>query len=144
MKVLYLDLDHAVEIHDYIISESGGTHGILNSGSLESVLEHIKNDLYYPEFLDKISHLSFAINKNHAFNDGNKRTSIALAAFFLSLNGYDHCISSFIREMENYAVWIPENKISKELLHDVIEDIIMGEFSEETQIAVMNALSKES
>ncbi|ACS81794.1 type II toxin-antitoxin system death-on-curing family toxin [Maridesulfovibrio salexigens] len=142
MKVFYIDLAHAVEVHDYIISESGGTHGVLNSGSLESVLELIKNDSYYPDFLDKIAHLCFAINKNHAFNDGNKRTSIALGAFFLSLNGYDYCVSSFIREMENYAVWIAENKIHKELLRNVIEDITMGEFREETHIAVMNALSK--
>ncbi|WP_321401169.1 type II toxin-antitoxin system death-on-curing family toxin [Maridesulfovibrio sp.] len=144
MKVLYLDITHAIEIHDYIISESGGTHGVLNSGILESVLEHIKNDLYYPEFLDKITHLCFSINKNHAFNDGNKRTSIALSAFFISLNGYDHCISLFIQEMENFVVWIAENKISKELLREIIEDIIMGEFREETQIAVINAISDQS
>ncbi|WP_319777675.1 type II toxin-antitoxin system death-on-curing family toxin [Maridesulfovibrio sp.] len=111
---------------------------------MESVLEHIKNDLYYPEFLDKITHLCFSINKNHAFNDGNKRTSIALSAFFISLNGYDHCISLFIQEMENFVVWIAENKISKELLREIIEDIIMGEFREETQIAVINAISDQS
>jgi len=141
MSVLYIDSTHAIEVHDYIIENSGGTSGILNSGSLESILEHIKNDFYYPEFLDKITHLCFSINKNHAFNDGNKRTSIALSAFFLTINGYDHCVSLFIREMENYVIWIAENKISKNLLRDVIEDIIMGEFREKTQIAVMNAIS---
>lgn len=144
MPVLYIDSTHAIEVHDYIIETSGGTSGILNSGSLESVLEHIKNDLYYPEFLDKIAHLCFSINKNHAFNDGNKRTSIALGAFFLTVNGYDHCVSLFIQEMENYVIWVAENKVSKELLRDVIEDIIMGEFREETQIAVMNAISEKN
>jgi death-on-curing protein len=85
----YFDIHYAFEVHDWIIENSGGFPGTNNPGLLESALEHIQNDLYYPEIQDKLTHLVFSINKFHAFADGNKRSSIALGAYFLELNGYD-------------------------------------------------------
>jgi death on curing protein len=35
----------------------GGDDGILDIGKLESVLDHIQNDDYYPVFVDKLTHL---------------------------------------------------------------------------------------
>jgi len=75
---VYFDIEHAIRTHRFIIENSGGIPGIIETGKIESVLEHIQNDLYYPEFEDKLTHLVFSVNKFHAFNDGNKRTSIAL------------------------------------------------------------------
>ena len=43
----------------------------------------------------------------------NKRTSIALGAFFLELNGLDSIVSKFIIEMENISVHVADNKIEK-------------------------------
>jgi death on curing protein len=140
---IYFDVKHALEVHDIIIQKSGGRKGILNQGYLESILYHIQNDNYYPEFLDKITHLCFSVNKLHSFIDGNKRTSIALSAYFLKINGYEHCILHFIREMENIAVWIAENKVKKDLLRNIIEDIIMLEDREETKLALLCAISNE-
>jgi death on curing protein len=77
VKTFYFDILHAIEVHDWIIDNSGGLHGINNIGLLESALEHIQNDLYYPDFFHELTHLLFAINKFHAFTDGNKRSSIA-------------------------------------------------------------------
>jgi death-on-curing protein len=143
LKTIYFDIKHAVEVHDMIIEKSGGKKGALNIGYLESALCHIQNDTYYPEFLDKITHLCFSVNKFHSFNDGNKRTSIALSAYFLEINGYDYCIEIFIREMENVAVWVAENKVKKDLLKNIIEDIIMLENREETKLAILCAISEE-
>lgn len=53
---------------------------------LNSIIEFIKNDDYYPELEDKVTHLMFSINKNHIFADWNKRSSIYFSAYFLSLN----------------------------------------------------------
>jgi death-on-curing protein len=85
---LYFDTIHAISVHDDIIVKSGGNSGILNIGLLESVLEHIKNDIYYPSIEEKITHLFYSVNKNHAFNDGNKRSAIALSAYFMEINCY--------------------------------------------------------
>ncbi len=139
MPIIYFDVRHAIHVHDYIIEHSGGTGGVLDIGRLESVLELVKNDDYYPDFIDKITHLCFSINKNHAFNDGNKRTSIALSAYFLLLNGYDYCVSMFMNEMENVAVWVADNIVDKGLLKDFIFDIIMEESREETKLALIRA-----
>ena len=125
--VLYFDVIHVIEIHDWIIEQSGGLQGVKDTSQLESTLEHIKNDLYYPSFEEKLNHLVFAVNKFHAFNDGNKRSSISLGAYFLELNGYDFCVKKFVAEMENIAVWVAENKISKELLLKLISSMIMDD-----------------
>jgi death on curing protein len=82
MEFKYFDVEHGILVHDYIIDNSGGKPGPLNIGLLESVIEHVQNDTYYPELEDKVCHLFFSINKNHAFNDGNKRSSIILSAYF--------------------------------------------------------------
>jgi death on curing protein len=128
----YFDSAYAVKLHDWVIENSGGLPGTNNLGLLESALEHIQNDLYYPEIQDKLTHLVFSIIKFHAFMDGNKRSSIALGSYFLELNGYGFLVKKFVLEMENIAVWIAEGIISKELLCELIQSIIFEEdFSEE-------------
>jgi death on curing protein len=142
MKLLYFPVEYAIKEHDKIIEISGGLAGINNIGNIQSPLEHIQNDDYYPEIEDKITHLVFSINKNHAFVDGNKRSSIALGAFFLELNGFDSLVSTFIRRMENITVDIADNRIDKELLHKIVTSIIYeDDYSEELKLEIINALS---
>ena len=86
MAFAYFDTSHAIEVHDEIINQSGGVLGILNINLLESVIEHVQNDLYYPDLEHKLTHLFYSSNKNHSFQDGNKRASIALSAYFLEIN----------------------------------------------------------
>ncbi len=137
----YFDIYYAVKTHDWIIDNSGGFPGANNLGLLESALEHIQNDLYYPEIHHKLTHLVFAINKFHAFIDGNKRSSIALGAYFLEINGYHFLIKKFVLEMENIAVWVAEGKIAKELLCELIESLIFEEdFSEELKLKLACAV----
>jgi len=141
LKTLYFDLAHAIREHDWIIENSGGLPGMREIGYLESTLDHIQNDLYYPEFHDKLTQLVFAINKFHTFNDGNKRSSIALGAFFLELNGYDYCVKKFVVEMENISVWLAEGKISKELLGEIILSLINDEdYPESLKLLMFEAI----
>lgn len=140
---IYFDTEHAIRTHDFIIENSGGNSGIIEIGKVESVLEHIQNNLYYPDFEDKITHLVFSVNKFHAFNDGNKRTSIALGAYFLEVNGIEYCIDKFIIEMENIAVYVADNKIDKELLREIINSILTeDDFNEELKLKIIDALSE--
>lgn len=142
MTLLYFTADYAMKTHDKIIEVSGGINGVKDFGNLESPLEHIQNDIYYPELEDKITHLVFSINKNHAFIDGNKRTSIALGSFFLELNGMDNMVSKFIIEMENIAVHVADNKIDKQLLHEIISSLIYeNEYSEELKLKIIHCIS---
>jgi death-on-curing protein len=144
MSFNYFDIAHAIETHDFIINESGGSHGIRDIGLLESVLDHIQNDFYYPEFETKVTHLVFSVNKSHAFSDGNKRSSIALGAYFLELNGLEYCVDRFIIEMENISVHVADNRIDKDLLHEIIYSIINeDDFSEELRLKIIDAINQE-
>lgn len=140
---IYFDIEHTIRTHDFIIENSGGNSGIIEIGKIESVLEHIQNDLYYPEFEDKLTHLVFSVNKFHAFSDGNKRTSIALGAYLLEVNGIEYCIDKFIREMENIAVYVADNKIDKDLLREIICSILIeDDFNEELKLKIIDVLSE--
>ncbi|MGY4386434.1 death-on-curing protein [Pedobacter sp. UYP24] len=145
MALNYFKTAYAIQIHDKIIEISGGIEGVKVYGNLDSPLEHIQNDDYYPSFEEKLSHLVFSFNKFHAFNDGNKRTSIAMGAFFLSINGLDVFVDKFIIEMENIAVTVADNIIDKDLLLEIIISIVNEEdYSEALKLKIIHALSQVS
>ncbi len=101
----------------------------------------MKIDEYYPTFEDKLTYLIYSINKNHIFLDWNKRTSIWLWAYFLEINGYDYCIVKFIIQMENIAVAIADNKVSRGLLLEIVTSIINeDDYSEELKLRIIHAL----
>lgn len=141
ISFFYFDVTHAIGVHDWIIEKSGGLAGTKDIGQLESPLQHIQNDWYYPEMEDKLTHLVFSINKNHAFNDGNKRSSLALGAYFLELNGFDYVVQRFVKEMENIAVWVADNVIDKALLHQIISSVLYeDDYSESVKLAIVEAV----
>ena len=112
---------------------------------MESVLQHIQNDVYYPDFIDKITHLFFSANKFHCFQDGNKRIAISLSAQFLLMNGYLYCTSRFFAEMENVSYHVAAGRIDKDLLRDIIEAVIMEtiDSDEELKLRLLEAIQAE-
>lgn len=137
-RIYYFKASHAIAEHDWIIEHSGGLAGIKDSGQIESILEHIQNDLYYPTFEEKLTHLVFSFIKLHAFNDGNKRSGIALGAYFLKINGYDYSIPTFTKELENIVVWVAEGLINKCFLQKIITELISDlELSEITKLELI-------
>lgn len=142
MKFIYFDFQYAVKEHDYIIEKSGGLKGAKDLGHLHAALDFVKDDFYYPSLEDKVSYLFYSINKNHAFNDGNKRSSVALSAYFLEINGLGDIVSKFIQHTENFAVDVADNLIDRELLSEIIESIIYEEdFSYELKLKIIDAKS---
>lgn len=142
-NLCYITLDEAVRIHKQtIIHSGGGTLGHFDLGRLESVLENIQNDDYYPEFVDKITHLFFCACEFHCFEDGNKRIAITLSAQFLLKNGYLSVAQSFLKEMENISYHVAAGKISKDLLHEIMESILKGRFEsdEALKLKIINAI----
>lgn len=58
--IIYIDLEQAKQIHQKTIQYSGGgTYEHFDLGRLESVLQNIQNDDYYPTFVEKLTHLFF-------------------------------------------------------------------------------------
>lgn len=143
MSVLnYFTSEYAIYVHDENIKKIGGLLGINNLDLLESPLEHIQNDDYYPLIEDKLTHLFYSINKNHAFKDGNKRASILLSALFMEINGFTNIVTEFIERMENIAIYVAENRINKELLSRIIYSILFeDDYSEELKLDILKVLS---
>lgn len=125
----YVPLEYAIKEHDFIIESSGGLTGIKERGHIESVLELVQNDDYYPGFLDKMCHIVYGLNKNHAFQDGNKRTSLVVSSFFLEINDQEHLIKQYTKGMEDVVVWVANNSINKETLRELIEFILYEDAS---------------
>lgn len=144
MAIIYLTIEQAVEIHIKTVEISGGgSLGHLDMGRLESVLQHIQNDDYYPSFEDKLTHLFFSACKFHCFQDGNKRIAITLCAQMLLLNGYLYCSGQFIREMENISYHVAAGKIDKSLLHEIISALINGDEDDEAlKLKILHAMAE--
>lgn len=143
MAIIYLTLDQVVETHQKTVEVSGGgLTGQLELGKLESVLQHIQNDDYYPTFEDKLTHLFFSTNKFHSFQDGNKRLAIALGAQFLLFNGYLFVAKHFLREMENVSYHVATGKIDKSMLKEIISAVINDEMDDESlKMKILHAIS---
>ena len=144
--IIYISNEQAEQTHRKTIEYSGGgSYSEINIGYLYSALDLIQNDDYYPTFEDKLIHLVWSINRNHAFSDGNKRLSITLGVQFLSLNGYLFCIERFLHEMENISYHLAAGRIEKELLTEIIRSILENEndFNEELKLKLLLAIDNQ-
>ena len=78
-------------IHSQAVAEFGGSHGVRDTGLLESALDRPRNLYAYgddPTLFDFAAAYCTGIVKNHPFIDGNKRTGDLTARAFLFRNGY--------------------------------------------------------
>jgi death on curing protein len=143
MPVIYIPIDLALEIHEKTIAVSGGgEYGVLNQGQLESILEHIQNDDYYPTIVDKLTHLFHSVCTFHTFVDGNKRLAITLSSQMLLLNGYLRSIDHFIREAENISYHTAAGRIDKDLVGEWMQAILTGHENDESlKLKILEAIS---
>ncbi len=112
----YLTLNEVLELHGQIISQSGGTLGILNLNALESALAQPRmtfggTDLY-PAIPDKASALGFSLIKNHPIVDGNKRTGHAAMEVFFVLNGFE--IRAPVEEQEQIVLKVASGELERD------------------------------
>jgi death on curing protein len=78
-------------LHSTSLAEHGGLEGVRDEGLLASALDRPRNKFSYEpdsDLFDLAAAYSFGLAKNHAFNDGNKRTAFLAVGLFLAINGY--------------------------------------------------------
>jgi death-on-curing protein len=144
MKYLYFrDINDIVEIHrKTVAASSGGTDGVINLDALDCAIEQIKNDDYYPEFEDKLTHLFWVANKSHCFQNGNKRIAISICGMFLLMNGLMRIAGTFFERMESISLHVAAGNIEKVLLHELITSILYeDDYSEELKLKLLVAFS---
>ena len=85
----WVTAEDAILAHQQSIANYGGSDGIRDIGGLESALAYPKNLAAYsdPGMAELAAGYLFAIAKNHAFVDGNKRTAWTVMRLFIGLNG---------------------------------------------------------
>ncbi|WFF73669.1 type II toxin-antitoxin system death-on-curing family toxin [Proteiniclasticum sp. QWL-01] len=143
-SIIYITLEQAQDIHAKTIKYSGGgTYEHFDLGRLDSVLQNIQNDIYYPTFVDKLTHLFYCTCEFHCFADGNKRLAITLCAQFLLFNGYMGVAKNFFVITENISYQVAAGKIKKELLHRIMTAIMDDTYNydEELKLDILNAIS---
>jgi death on curing protein len=84
---VYPTVAEATEIHKQLIDEFGGTQGLRDKGRLEAAVLRPQTG-YYGTLAEEAAALMESLANNHAFLDGNKRTSFAVTDTFLRLNGF--------------------------------------------------------
>lgn len=142
-KIIYINLQQAIELHTWIVDSAGGNKQIENSDRLNNILNEIKNDNNYPEFKDKLTQLIFTINTSKQDILDSQRLSLALSCYFLELNGYDYVVHYFAEEMENIVLWVEKGKIDKKLLAEIINSLINAEdYSEELKLKIAIAVNR--
>ncbi len=89
--MLYFSKDDIVFLHQEIIEEFGGSHGIRDEGMLDSAvnapLQTFDSSDLYPAPIEKIARLSFSLVMDHPFIDGNKRIAAKTLDVGLEANG---------------------------------------------------------
>ncbi|MDA8078434.1 MAG: type II toxin-antitoxin system death-on-curing family toxin [Nitrospiraceae bacterium] len=112
----YLSPEQVLFIHSRIIDATGGAHGILDAGLLRSAvarpLATFGGKDLYADLFHKAAALMESLARNHPFIDGNKRTAIAAASIFLSING--HVLECTQKELERFALSVATGRVSFE------------------------------
>ena len=122
--IYYISIEDVVWIHDRLINEYWWLAWVKNQWQIESVLENIQNNIYYPDFLDKMNHLFFCLIMFHCFNDGNKRTAITSLAYFLELN--DVYIPDILPKLEDIVIWVAKWIISKDETYKILKSMLIS------------------
>lgn len=108
----YLTAEQVLFLHDRLIEETGGEHGVRDLGLLESALARPKAGFgqteFFPDLMRKTAVLLDSLVRNHPFIDGNKRAGIAVATLFLRLNGYQLTASN--EELETFTLNVTTQK----------------------------------
>jgi death-on-curing protein len=111
----YLSISEVFELHDRIISSSGGSRGVRDLNALESAVNQPRQTFdqkdLYPDIVTKAAALCFSLVMNHPFVDGNKRVGHAAMETFLILNGYE--IFARVDEQESVMLSLAAGKMSR-------------------------------
>jgi len=118
----YLNVYEMIIINEEII---GGQSQLRDVDLLEAAVLRPKASAFsedaYPTIADKAAALFHSLSRNHAFVDGNKRTSTVALVMFLRLNNYrvtwdDESALHFILEVatgahdtEAISMWLQQN-----------------------------------
>ncbi|GAK30004.1 toxin-antitoxin system toxin component [Weissella oryzae SG25] len=116
--IRYLSRPEILEINRYVVTMVAGVnYGVQSESALEVVLNQPQQVVFGHELYEtiwlKAAFILQKITKKHVFVDGNKRTAIQAALYFLRLNGYLVEDVNFINNADEFVLAItnsPDNE----------------------------------
>ena len=88
-----LSKQQIIFLHEHMIQETGGAHGLRDEGMLDSALaapfQEVFGTIAYPSIQQKAVRLGYGLIMNHPFVDGNKRIGTHAMLVLLALNGIE-------------------------------------------------------
>ena len=88
-----LSKQQIISLHEHMIQETGGAHGLRDEGMLDSALaapfQEVFGTIAYPSIQQKAVRLGYGLIMNHPFVDGNKRIGTHAMLVLLALNGIE-------------------------------------------------------
>lgn len=118
----YLTCKEVETIHDFVLKKQDKCITWYQYENwLEPTLIHIQNNKYYPNFIEKSTHLFFNLIKSHIFNDWNKRTAIFGLLLFWDINWFDF-LQSFAK-LEDITIWVAKWHLEKQDLRKIFLSI---------------------
>ena len=144
-RYIYPNHEEIIKIHDNIILISGWLNWYYPEKIwyISACCDFIQNDDYYMEFADKLSYLMYSISMGHCFCDGNKRTALIIASYFIHINYNKFLADKFISEFENIVVQVADNIISKNSLTQCISDFMQNfELQESSLLLIYHDLQE--
>ena len=79
-------IEEVIAIHDLLIQEIGGAHGLRDEGALAYAVLRPQMG-YYDGLIEEAAALMESLSQNHPFVDGNKRVAFVATDAFLRMNG---------------------------------------------------------
>ena len=122
--MISLTLEQLLELHAFVIAQTGGSDGLRELGRLEAALgtqtQHVFGEELYLTLYEKAAALLRGIIADHAFVDGNKRTGMMAGLTLLEINSKKFHAKP--GEIEDFAVRIATDHLSVEDIAKWLKD----------------------
>lgn len=119
-----ISIEFVIRLHEMLIEKSGGSKGVRDMKLLESALysplQTFGDQELYPDDLDKIVNISYALINNHSFIDGNKRIGTLVLYMLLRENEYE--LEWTDEEIIEIGLKVASGDMDKEGLKKFIEE----------------------
>lgn len=116
--VRYLSVTEVFDLHQRLITQSGGSEGLRDQAALISAVRQPQMEFggeeLSPSISEKAAALGFALIRNHPFVDGNKRVGHAAMEVFLILNGWE--IEAEVDEQERLVLDVAAGGVERDEL----------------------------
>ena len=123
MEPFFLSMDEVLEIHAQQIDRYGGSHGLRDSGGLESAVA-MPQATFGSEYLHATipamaATYLFHLCQNHPFIDGNKRAGANAAITFLLMNDWEPLFEE--QELVDLVLLLASSGLKKSELVETFE-----------------------